>query len=142
MNSILEAARKQYIQKRRLLLVDGNIPAKTECPFVFICEIKKFGNCKHLGLNNETKFSCGAARSFQCIIMIITCLGKNVPLSSFDIKEIREAALSLRDATTEVKDKFYSYWSALDAKDDCNQHVEDWALHHLILLKRRQNERR
>lgn len=47
------------------LLDDGYIPEKTECPFTSKCGIKKSGNCKHLGIAHEVKFSCAVARSFD-----------------------------------------------------------------------------
>lgn len=47
------------------LLDNGNIAAHTECPFRERCEIKKVGQCKHLGKEHSVEFSCAAARLFN-----------------------------------------------------------------------------
>lgn len=51
--------------KKKRLLVDGNIPAHTECFYRNKCEIAESGNCRHLGLDHPVAFSCAAARSFE-----------------------------------------------------------------------------
>ncbi len=47
------------------LLMDGKVPARTECPFAAKCEIKAAGKCNHKGVEHEAKFSCAAARGFD-----------------------------------------------------------------------------
>ncbi len=49
------------------LLVDGRIPKNTECPFAARCEIKKVGDCKHLGKDHNVAFSCATARLFDIL---------------------------------------------------------------------------
>jgi hypothetical protein len=60
-----EGVRRNIMEKPTGLLVDGKIPAKTECPFAGICKIKSNGNCKHLGEKHECEFSCASARGFN-----------------------------------------------------------------------------
>lgn len=48
-------------------LVDGSIPAHTECPFVGECPMAKTGCCHHKGPAHNVPFSCGAARAFDLI---------------------------------------------------------------------------
>lgn len=47
---------------KKSLLVDGKIPANTECPFRDKCNIAKNNECKHNGKNHEVEFSCASAR--------------------------------------------------------------------------------
>lgn len=48
-------------------LVDGWIPAYTECPFKKECIWAKsnIDNCIHKGKNHSVDFSCGIARGFD-----------------------------------------------------------------------------
>lgn len=47
------------------LLVDGNIPAHTTCPFAGECGLNKDGNCGHQGVNHTVDYSCALARAFD-----------------------------------------------------------------------------
>jgi hypothetical protein len=47
------------------LLVDGNIPAHTECPWYGACSMEAEGTCHHNGIAHTVDFSCGAARGFE-----------------------------------------------------------------------------
>jgi len=47
------------------MLVDGLIPANTECPFTSECTFKQAGVCKHLGVAHSIPFSCASARGFD-----------------------------------------------------------------------------
>lgn len=53
--------------KKRSLLVEGNIPANTECPFASQCVFKTEGQCKHKGVEHHIPFSCASARAFDLI---------------------------------------------------------------------------
>jgi hypothetical protein len=55
------------MEKPKSLLVNGNIPANTGCPFAGFCKIKAEGNCKHLGEKHECECSCAVARGFDLI---------------------------------------------------------------------------
>ena len=46
-------------------LLAGKIPARTECPYVNICDIKAMGECNHQGINHTMSFSCGVARAYD-----------------------------------------------------------------------------
>lgn len=46
-------------------LVDGRIPARTECPFRVGCKIAQEGACRHKGVNHAREFSCATARGFD-----------------------------------------------------------------------------
>ena len=50
-------------------LINGKIPAFTECPFRNKCEIAQHGQnrCSHLGLWHSVAFSCASARAFDLI---------------------------------------------------------------------------
>lgn len=50
---------------RKSLLVDGQIPARTECPFVGVCTAKRDNYCRHRGEQHETAFRCLLASSFD-----------------------------------------------------------------------------
>lgn len=49
------------------LLIAGRIPEHTECPFANECPIKHKGDCKHLGIQHPTAFSCASARGFDTL---------------------------------------------------------------------------
>ena len=46
--------------KNKSLLVDGNIPKNTECPFRNSCPV--IDMCNHTGKDHPCDFSCGTAR--------------------------------------------------------------------------------
>lgn len=46
-------------------LVNGRIPAGTDCPFRARCNIAERGECRHGGKNHKVDFSCGTARLFD-----------------------------------------------------------------------------
>lgn len=46
-------------------LVNGKIPAGSECPYTKQCPYKENGECKHRGVNHTVPYSCGTARLFQ-----------------------------------------------------------------------------
>ena len=46
------------------MLVQGKIPAHTECPFRDQCKYAAEGQCKHQGEAHTVPFSCGTARLF------------------------------------------------------------------------------
>lgn len=48
-------------------LVNGLIPANTDCPFRSCCSSARLGNCHHLGAVNPRPYSCGTARAFDLI---------------------------------------------------------------------------
>jgi hypothetical protein len=47
------------------VLVEGKIPAGTECPFRNECNEAKNGDCGHQGVNHTVPYSCGYARLFN-----------------------------------------------------------------------------
>lgn len=47
-------------------LVDGKIPALTECPYKDECPMART-SCHHKGKDHTVPFSCGAARAFALI---------------------------------------------------------------------------
>ena len=49
------------------MLVNGNIPPKTICPYVGKCEIAKVGACSHKGAKHKCEYSCAAARGFDAV---------------------------------------------------------------------------
>lgn len=59
-------------------LVDGKIPANTECPFEQRCEIKAEGACSHTGVLHSVAFSCAAARSFELLEELANHSGKEL----------------------------------------------------------------
>jgi hypothetical protein len=48
-------------------LVDGRIPAFTECPFRKECSLATHNVCKHKGVLHEVPFSCAVARGFEML---------------------------------------------------------------------------
>lgn len=54
-------------KKKPVDLVDGKIPANTECPYKDKCEIFQAQKCHHQGLNHATAFSCAVARGFAIV---------------------------------------------------------------------------
>lgn len=48
-------------------LVDGRIPAHTECPFRSQCAMVVHNTCHHKGKEHNNAFSCGAARAYDLI---------------------------------------------------------------------------
>ena len=56
---------KEKPLSRGSLLVDGIIPARTDCPFRWRCEIADAGQCKLSGPLHRADFSCAIARSFD-----------------------------------------------------------------------------
>jgi len=46
-------------------LINGKIPAHTECPYKDKCEYKKSNTCHHQGKGHPREFSCGIARGFS-----------------------------------------------------------------------------
>ena len=46
-------------------LVNGKIPANTECPYQAKCVAKQDGTCGHKGIDHTVPFSCGYARAFK-----------------------------------------------------------------------------
>lgn len=48
-------------------LINGRIPAKSECPYRDSCEFAKNGNCGHRGKDHVVDYSCATARLFQII---------------------------------------------------------------------------
>jgi hypothetical protein len=55
------------MEKPKSLLVHGNIPENTECPFAKFCRFKAEGTCKHRGKDHGVEFSCASARGFDLI---------------------------------------------------------------------------
>jgi ribosomal protein L32 len=49
------------------LLINGKIPARTECPFKDRCPFVTNKTCHHRGIEHTIAFSCGAARAFDLI---------------------------------------------------------------------------
>lgn len=49
------------------VLVDGNIPAWTECPFKSQCKFVQEGTCGHHGEGHTVSYSCAAARLFDLL---------------------------------------------------------------------------
>jgi hypothetical protein len=47
------------------LLVNGDIPRNTACPYRPGCMIADANGCRHKGSKHETSFSCAMARSFD-----------------------------------------------------------------------------
>ena len=47
-----------------IVLIDGNIPAQTACPFLDICKLKQPHCPSHQNLRDKS-YSCAAARMFQ-----------------------------------------------------------------------------
>jgi ribosomal protein L32 len=45
------------------ILVDGKIPANTECPYTQKCDPNK-EFCGHKGVEHSVSYSCGFARAF------------------------------------------------------------------------------
>jgi len=50
-----------------MLLVDGNVPARTTCPWRQQCEIAQAGVCHHKGKEHTVPFSCATARAFELV---------------------------------------------------------------------------
>lgn len=48
-------------------LVDGRIPAHTECPFRTQCAFAIRDACSHKGKDHNVPFSCGAARAYELV---------------------------------------------------------------------------
>lgn len=46
-------------------LVNGKIPANTECPFRSNCGSALDGNCHHQGIIHAVPYSCATARVFE-----------------------------------------------------------------------------
>lgn len=46
-------------------LVNGKIPARTECPYNGRCTDFAWGNCAHKGEKHTREFSCGTARALD-----------------------------------------------------------------------------
>lgn len=46
-------------------LIQGKIPAFTECPYKNKCSSITTGNCNHTGIMHTKAYSCGFARAFQ-----------------------------------------------------------------------------
>jgi hypothetical protein len=46
-------------------LVQGKIPAFTDCPFRARCPSGTNGKCAQQGVNHPVPFSCGFARAFE-----------------------------------------------------------------------------
>ena len=51
--------------QRVKVLVEGKIPAFTDCPFRAQCPSGINGNCKQQGVAHPVPFSCGYARAFE-----------------------------------------------------------------------------
>jgi hypothetical protein len=51
--------------ERASLLVDGNIPPRTDCPFRWKCEVAEAGACQQTGRLHRAAFSCAVARAFD-----------------------------------------------------------------------------
>ena len=47
------------------VLVEGKIPANTECPFRNECNEAANGDCGHQGTAHTVPYSCGYARLFN-----------------------------------------------------------------------------
>jgi hypothetical protein len=45
---------------KQKVLVDGNIPANTVCPFKFECKLAP--TCHHMGKDHSVSYSCACAR--------------------------------------------------------------------------------
>lgn len=45
-------------------LINGKIPANTECPWKDKCSTALESKCNHKGLQHDIPFSCGFARGF------------------------------------------------------------------------------
>lgn len=52
----------------KTLLVNGSVPANTECPYKFECADFARNFCIHLGKNHPVPFSCAMARSFEITV--------------------------------------------------------------------------
>jgi len=48
-------------------LVNGRIPAHTECPYRAECPQAEAGICHHKGVDHECEFSCALARLFKIV---------------------------------------------------------------------------
>lgn len=48
-------------------LVNGRIPAHTECPYKARCAFQQNGTCKHKGVDHNVPFSCAVSRAFVLI---------------------------------------------------------------------------
>jgi hypothetical protein len=48
-------------------LVNGKIPAFTECPYKGQCKTAKIGQCGHFGKDHPKSFSCSIARILTVI---------------------------------------------------------------------------
>ena len=46
-------------------MINGKIPAHTECEHKRICPFFGAGKCLHKGVEHNVEFSCGAARVFE-----------------------------------------------------------------------------
>lgn len=46
-------------------LVNGKIPANTECPYQAKCFAKQDDSCGHNGISHPAPYSCGYARAFK-----------------------------------------------------------------------------
>jgi len=80
-----------------LKLVEGKIPAYTECHFKNQCPMSADGSCKHRGKAHNVDFSCGAARAFDIGLI-------NVPeLVGMRPGEVNIIASAVGCGTTKVK---------------------------------------
>ena len=49
-------------------LVNGAVPANTDCPYKNRCELAQSDSCNHTGVNHAVPFSCAVARGFEIIL--------------------------------------------------------------------------
>lgn len=48
-------------------LVNGNIPAFTDCPYNSSCNVANAGQCRHFGKDHPVPYSCALARLLKVI---------------------------------------------------------------------------
>jgi hypothetical protein len=63
---LVEAERElnELVVPMKSKLVEGMIPANTECPFTDKCPMHKM-SCRHLGTDHPCNYSCASARAFD-----------------------------------------------------------------------------
>ena len=60
---VLQSGKRNLLEY--VMLVNGKIPAGTECPYRTICTEAQNGNCGHKGKEHTVPYSCGYARMFK-----------------------------------------------------------------------------
>lgn len=76
-------------------LVNGRIPAYTECPYVKVCMTKKENRCHHTGINHSVPYSCATARGYKMMENFAqtpqTGLPQGMPQQQFELPLFHDA---------------------------------------------------